>query len=266
MGEGKSRRTGTCLISPLIRQTSVASITKSSASTSQSGKGGVAYLTESGSASCCRRTCSEFGPIANDEVDKLGREVSGGTEGYVLAREYIERDFSRGSSKGSRPKPQRRREVQRRSCCAMANRLNWLVRAAAHSAALVHAFHHCWCRALKSRTTAKARVERGVKGPAPSPAIQIKTRRRQGAALGRGVDTNIELASVRAVLSALNRRVELMRPFSSHNLPAFCWELSYVGRSRCRFYAEVATNLPGVMAITGMPAPPNARGAPPAHA
>ena len=46
----------------------------------------------------------EFGPIANDEVDKLGREVSGAELKAMFWREYIERDFSRGSSKALKPK------------------------------------------------------------------------------------------------------------------------------------------------------------------
>jgi hypothetical protein len=40
---------------------------------SQSGKGGVAYLLGSEFGMSCPRICSEFGPIANDEVDRLGR-------------------------------------------------------------------------------------------------------------------------------------------------------------------------------------------------
>jgi len=33
----------------------------------------------------------EFGPIANDEVDRLGREVSGAELKKMFWREYIER-------------------------------------------------------------------------------------------------------------------------------------------------------------------------------
>src|SRR5678816_1535238 len=60
---------------------------------SQSGKGGVAYLlqTEFG-IDLPKDLQREFGPIANDEVDRLGREVSGAELKAMFWREYIERN------------------------------------------------------------------------------------------------------------------------------------------------------------------------------
>ena len=60
---------------------------------SQSGKGGVAYLleTEFGIA-LPKEMQREFGPIANDEVDRLGREVRAAELKAMFWREYIERD------------------------------------------------------------------------------------------------------------------------------------------------------------------------------
>src|SRR6266851_4764155 len=59
---------------------------------SQSGKGGVAYLLESEfGISLPKEMQREFGPIANDEVDRLGREVSGAELKAMFWREYIER-------------------------------------------------------------------------------------------------------------------------------------------------------------------------------
>ena len=59
---------------------------------SQSGKGGVAYLLESQfGIELPKDMQREFGPIANDEVDKLGREVSGAELKQMFWREYIER-------------------------------------------------------------------------------------------------------------------------------------------------------------------------------
>src|SRR5882724_2224563 len=61
---------------------------------SQSGKGGVAYLLESEFGIILPKDMQrEFGPIANDAVDKLGREVSGAELKAMFWREYIERDF-----------------------------------------------------------------------------------------------------------------------------------------------------------------------------
>src|SRR4051794_38657509 len=59
---------------------------------SQSGKGGVAYLLESEFGILLPKDLQrEFGPIANDEVDKLGREVTGAELRAMFWREYVER-------------------------------------------------------------------------------------------------------------------------------------------------------------------------------
>src|SRR5467141_3934437 len=59
---------------------------------SQSGKGGVAYLLESEfGIELPKEMQREFGPIANDEVDRLGREVSGAELKAMFWREYIDR-------------------------------------------------------------------------------------------------------------------------------------------------------------------------------
>src|SRR5205085_4061993 len=60
---------------------------------SQSGKGGVAYLLETAFGTDLPKDMQrEFGPIANDAVDKLGREVSGGELKAMFWKEYIERN------------------------------------------------------------------------------------------------------------------------------------------------------------------------------
>src|SRR5213082_3328024 len=60
---------------------------------SQSGKGGVAYLLETEfGIELPKDMQREFGPIANEEVDRLGREVSGAELKAMFWREYIERD------------------------------------------------------------------------------------------------------------------------------------------------------------------------------
>src|SRR5579863_1277643 len=59
---------------------------------SQSGKGGVAYLLDSEfGIELPKELQREFGPIANDEVDRLGREVSATELKAMFWREYIER-------------------------------------------------------------------------------------------------------------------------------------------------------------------------------
>src|SRR5580693_1794130 len=60
---------------------------------SQSGKGGVAYLLESEfGIELPKEMQREFGPIANDAVDRLGREVSATELKQMFWREYVERD------------------------------------------------------------------------------------------------------------------------------------------------------------------------------
>jgi 2-isopropylmalate synthase len=62
---------------------------------SQSGKGGVAYLLESEfGIELPKDMQREFGPIANDAVDKLGREVSGAELKAMFWKEYVERNFA----------------------------------------------------------------------------------------------------------------------------------------------------------------------------
>src|SRR5580704_7633578 len=61
---------------------------------SQSGKGGVAYLLDTEfEIELPKEMQREFGPIANDAVDKLGREVSGAELKAMFWKEYIERDW-----------------------------------------------------------------------------------------------------------------------------------------------------------------------------
>ena len=72
---------------------------------SQSGKGGVAYLLESEfGIELPKDMQREFGPIANEEVDQLGREVSGAELKAMFWKEYIERARRRGRSRALKPK------------------------------------------------------------------------------------------------------------------------------------------------------------------
>src|SRR5579863_1819135 len=60
---------------------------------SQSGKGGVAYLLESEFGIVLPKDMQrEFGPIANDAVDKLGREVSAKELKAMFWKEYVDRN------------------------------------------------------------------------------------------------------------------------------------------------------------------------------
>jgi 2-isopropylmalate synthase len=169
----------------------------------QSGKGGVAYLLESEfGIELPKELQREFGPIANNEVDRLGREVSGAELKAMFWREYIERTapwqllgFETESRNG----------VVR--CRARLLRDGKPVELAGEGngplAALVHGFSQAGVPRFEISSYSEHALSAGEEASAIA-YIQIKHkdgRTRWGA----GVDTNIELASVRAVLSALNR-------------------------------------------------------------
>jgi len=170
---------------------------------SMSGKGGVAYLLESEfGIELPKDMQREFGPIANDEVDRLGREVSGAELKAMFWREYIER---------TTPWQLKRFEAENRNgtvrCRARLLREGKPVEFSGEGngplAALVHGFSTAGVPRFEIAHYSEHALGAGEEAAAIA-YIQIKHasgRTRWGA----GVDTNIELASVRAVLSALNR-------------------------------------------------------------
>lgn len=169
---------------------------------SQSGKGGVAYLLESEfGIHLPKEMQREFGPIANDEVDRLGREVSGAELKAMFWKEYIDRDapwklksFSAESKNGVV------------KCRAKLLRDGKPVELAGQGngplAALVHGLG---THGVRFEISSYSEHALGAgEGATAIAYIQIKTSDGKSR-WGAGVDTNIELASVRAVLSALNR-------------------------------------------------------------
>ena len=194
---------------------------------SQSGKGGVAYLLETEfGISLPKDMQREFGPIANDEVDKLGREVSGAELKAMFWREYIERTtpwqletfetVSRSvaqsekvlrSAGGKWEASQATKSQQIVQCRARLLRDGKPLEISGQGngplAALVHGFGQAGVPRFEIVNYSEHALGSGEEASAIS-YIQIKHadgKTRWGA----GVDTNIELASVRAVLSAINR-------------------------------------------------------------
>jgi len=169
---------------------------------SQSGKGGVAYLLESEFGILLPKEMQrEFGPIANDEVDRLGREVKAAELKQMFWQEYIERTspwklgtFKTNSENGKvHCDATVFREQSQMSLVGQGN---------GPLAALVHGFATNGIR-FEIADYAEHALSSGEEAAAIA-YIQIKHadgKTRWGA----GVDTNIELASVKAVLSALNR-------------------------------------------------------------
>ena len=170
---------------------------------SQSGKGGVAYLLESEfGIELPKDMQREFGPIANDAVDQLGREVSGAELKAMFWREYVERVtpwLLKGFETESRDGVVK--------CRAKLTRDGQPVEFSGEGngplAALVHGFSQVGVPRFEISNYSEHALSSG-EGADAIAYIQIKAadgKTRWGAA----VDTNIELASVKAVLSALNR-------------------------------------------------------------
>jgi 2-isopropylmalate synthase len=170
---------------------------------SQSGKGGMAWLLESEFGIVLPKEMQrEFGPLANDEVDRLGREVTGAELREIFWREYIERKA---------PLELVRFETAGRDgmveCKATVRSAGKPVEIAGQGNGPIAAF----VRALAAAGIAVVEVanyhEHALSFGAEASAIayiQIKLpdgRKYWGAA----VDTSIEIASIKALLGALNR-------------------------------------------------------------
>ncbi|MST94358.1 MAG: 2-isopropylmalate synthase [Pedosphaera sp.] len=170
---------------------------------SQSGKGGVAYLLESEfGIELPKDMQREFGPIANDAVDRLGREVCAEELKAMFWREYIERAapwrlehfHADGVSGVFRCRASVWRDGQEQKLTGEGN---------GPIAAFVHALQAAGAPRFEITSYKEHSLGAG-EGAAAIAYIQIKLadgKLRWGAA----VDTNIELASIKAVLSALNR-------------------------------------------------------------
>jgi 2-isopropylmalate synthase len=170
---------------------------------SQSGKGGVAYLLESQfGIELPKDMQREFGPIANDEVDKLGREVTAAELKAMFWREYIER-VRPWQLKGFETESKNGVVKCRAKLLCEGKPVELSGEGNGPLAALVHGFSQAGIPRFEIAGYSEHALGSSEEAAAIA-YIQIKHgdgRSRWGA----GVDTNIELASVRAVLSALNR-------------------------------------------------------------
>ena len=170
---------------------------------SQSGKGGVAYLLESEfGIELPKDMQREFGPLANDAVDALGREVTAAELKAMFWREYIERTepwelihFHADGVDGTF------------SCRASARKAGADVKLIGEGngpiAAFVHALHGAGVAPFQVANFKQHSLSSGTEASALA-YIQIKLAD-GGTKWGAGVDTNVELAAIKAVLSAVNR-------------------------------------------------------------
>lgn len=171
---------------------------------SQSGKGGVAYLIESEfGIELPKDLQREFGPIANDLVDALGREVTAAELKAMFWKEYIEREqpyslhhFHADGVDG----------VFKCRCSLVKNGKELAVNGTGNGpiAAFVNALiTDAGAPAFEVATYREQSLGSGT-GASALAFIQIKLASGK-TCWGAGTDTNIELASIKAVLSAVNR-------------------------------------------------------------
>jgi 2-isopropylmalate synthase len=170
---------------------------------SQSGKGGVAYLLENEfGIELPKDLQREFGPIANDEVDRLGREVTAAELKQMFWKEYVEREhpwslihFHADGVEGV--------FHCRASVTHHGRELALTGKGNGPIAAFVDALT---ANGAPPFTVVYYKEHALGTGEQAAAIAYIQIRRQDGRTRwGAGVDTNIELASVKAVLSALNR-------------------------------------------------------------
>ncbi|MDB6075956.1 MAG: leuA 2, partial [Verrucomicrobiaceae bacterium] len=171
---------------------------------SQSGKGGVAYLLESEfGIELPKDMQREFGPIANDLVDALGREVTAADLKGMFWKEYIDRDepFSLHHFHADGVD-----SVFRCRCSMVKDGKEVSISGEGNGpiAAFVHALiKDAGAPAFEVAAYREQSLSEGTEASALA-FIQVKLANGK-TCWGAGVDTNIELASIKAVVSAVNR-------------------------------------------------------------
>src|SRR5262249_55241517 len=144
----------------------------------------------------------EFGPLANDEVDRLGREVTATELRAMFWKEYIERTrpyslehfHADGSGGQFRCRASMIFEGQEKRITGEGN-------------GPIAAFVHALCTAGVPAFEVTSYREHALSAGSEASAISyIQIKHSDGRSCwGAGVDTNIELASIKAVVSAVNR-------------------------------------------------------------
>jgi 2-isopropylmalate synthase len=170
---------------------------------SQSGKGGIAYLLEEECGLILPKAMQrEFGPLANEAVDRLGREVTAAELKGMFWKEYVERlqpyalNHFHADNVGGKT-------ACRASLVVKDQPRNIVGEGNGPIAAFVHALTGIGVPAFEVTHYSEHAIGSGATASAIA-YIQITTTDGKQK-FGAGVDTSIELASIRAILSALNR-------------------------------------------------------------
>ena len=170
---------------------------------SQSGKGGVAFMLESEFGIDLPKDLQrEFGPLANDAVDQLGREVTALELKEMFWQEYVQRSLpwelkhfhADGVDGVFQCRSSVRQDGVEQQLTGTGNGpIAAFVQALIGGGAPAFEVSDFKQHALSAGTAASAISYLKITGPCGVTRW------------GAGVDTNIELASIKAVLSAVNR-------------------------------------------------------------
>jgi 2-isopropylmalate synthase len=170
---------------------------------SQSGKGGVAYVLENEFGfSLPKLMHKEIGRIVNDVADSRGTELTAADIHDVFRREYLDRTAPVAL--------QQFKTTERDSTvtCEAALTVDGIAhRLAGEGNGPIDAFTHALATTSLPRFEVLSYAEHSLGQGSEARAvsyIQIRTERGQ-TLFGAGIDTNIELASIKAIVSALNR-------------------------------------------------------------
>jgi 2-isopropylmalate synthase len=170
---------------------------------SQSGKGGVAYILEQEFGYQLPKLMhKEIGKIINDLADSTGRELTSDEIHSAFEREYLERSAPVAL--------EHFKTLERDSSVTCEARLTFAGAPLAFTAkgnGPIDAFVRGLATTALPKFEVLSYVEHSLGKGAEARAvsyIQIKTERGL-TVFGAGVDTNIELASIKAIVSALNR-------------------------------------------------------------
>ena len=173
---------------------------------SQSGKGGVAYVLEHEFGYQLPKLMhKEIGRIINDLADSKKTELTAGEIHEAFRQEYIDR-----KEPVALIDLQTIERGEQLSCkaCLLVNGVERITLGKGNGPidAFVHALHESGLPPFELLNYSEHSLDTGAQARAVS-YIQIQTSRKH-TYFGAGIDTNIELASIKAVLSAVNRSLQ----------------------------------------------------------
>ncbi|MCC5789428.1 MAG: 2-isopropylmalate synthase [Opitutales bacterium] len=177
---------------------------------SQSGKGGVAYIMEKEFGfQMPKMMHKEFGKIVNDVADETGMEITPKEVWSIFEKEYLQRKVPIDLLKFSSHPPRDQSTDPERSVECEAKVILQGVEKTLHGSGNgpIAAFFDALTKESVPKVEFLSYSEHSLGRGANSRAVSyVEVKREDGSTcFGAGIDTNIDMASVKAVVSAINR-------------------------------------------------------------